>query len=157
MKAPGKKTLLVALGNPLNGDDAFGQAVLERLRSNKAEFPPGVSAVDAGTDLLNHIGSFAEYGRVVLLDAVLDPDGQMCAPGTVELLEEQSVLSWSEKSESVHQLSPILGIKLFRTLNPAAETEIYLVGLFIDQLSPSPLYMTDERIREASALAESLL
>jgi len=151
LKAPPKKTLLVALGNLLSGDDGFGIRVLEHVRYAGTELLPGVSLVNAGTDLLNQIESFSEYDKVVLLDAILDPDGKLGAPGRVAVLEEQSFLSWSETSEGVHQLSPLLGIKLFRTLNPAAKTRICLVGLFVDRISSSPLYMTDERVEEAAA------
>jgi hydrogenase maturation protease len=131
--------------------------VLEHLHDAGTGLRPGVSLVDAGTDLLNHIESFAEYDRVVLLDAILDSEGQMGAPGAVAVLEEKSFLSWSEKSESAHQVSPVLGIKLFRTLNPAAKTRIYLVGFFVDRISPQPFYMTDERIEEAVAAALRVL
>ena len=72
MKQPGKKTLLVGLGNPLSGDDGFGPCVLERLHAAGLDCVPDVSLVDAGTDLLNYIESFSEYDRVVLIDAILD-------------------------------------------------------------------------------------
>jgi hydrogenase maturation protease len=143
------KALLVALGNPLSGDDGFGSRVLERLQGGAVDLPPGVSLVDAGTDLLNHIESFTGYGHVVLIDAILDPEQKLGPPGCVKALEEDSFLSWSEISHSVHQVSPLLGIKLFRTLHPGTNPRIHLVGLFVDQISHSPLYMTDERIQEA--------
>jgi hydrogenase maturation protease len=146
------KTLLVGLGNPLNGDDGFGPLVLERLRA-AGTIIEGVTLVDAGTDLLNQIESFAGYDRVVLIDAVLDPEGKLGSPGRIARLEEQTFLSWSEAAQGVHQLSPVMGIKLFRTLYPDAATRIFLIGLFIDRLSHEPLYMTEDRIQQAADLA----
>ena len=146
---PAKKTLLVGLGNPLNGDDGFGPSVIERLRAAGLDKFPDVSLLDAGTDLLNHIENFSEHDRVLLIDAILDPEGKLGSPGRVELLEEKSFLSWSEESRGVHQMSPLLGVKLFRTLHPEARIQIYLLGLFVDQLSHSPLYLTEERIQQA--------
>ncbi len=145
------RTLLVALGNPLNGDDGFGPQVLERLHEAADALPPGVELVDAGTDLLNHIESFAGRDRVVLIDAVLDPEGKLGSAGTVAVMDEESFQSWSETSQSVHQVSPLLGLKLFRALNPEAKTQIFLVGLLVDQISQKPRYLTEDRIRQAIA------
>jgi len=152
-----KKTLLVGLGNPLSGDDGFGPLVLERLRAAGLGGLPDVSILDAGTDLLNHIENFPKYDCVVLIDAILDPEGRLGAPGRVEVLEEKSFLSWSETSEGVHQMSPLLGIKLFRILHPEASTEIYLIGLFVDQLSHSPHYLTEECIHQALEAARTFV
>jgi len=151
------KTLLAGMGNPLSGDDGFGPHVLEALRQALPDLPAGVSAVEAGTDLLNHIESFAGYDRVVLIDAVLDPDGKLGAPGRVALLDEESFASWPETSEGVHQMSPLLGVRLFRILHPEARTRILLLGLFVDRLSHSPLYLTSARIDEALRALQSLL
>jgi len=151
-----KKTLLVALGNPLSGDDGFGPRLLKHLRE-AGTLPHDVSLVDAGTDLLNHIESFAEYDRVVLVDAILDPEQKLGPPGRVALLEEKSLATWPETAQSVHQISPMVGIKLFRLLNPEARVEIHLVGLFIDRLSHSPVYMTEDRLAEAVKTVLSLL
>ena len=157
MNGPRNKTLLAAVGNPLSGDDGFGAHVLERLRCAAEDLPPRVSLVDAGTDLLNHIESFAEYDRVVLMDAVLDPEGKLGLPGRVVAIEEESLQSWSEASEGVHQMSPLLGIRLFRVLYPEAQTRIHIIGLCVDRITHSPLYMTDERIGEAVSAVRALL
>ncbi len=151
-----KKTLLVGVGNPLSGDDGFGPLLLKHLRE-AGNLPRSVSLVDAGTDLLNHIESFAEYDRVVLLDAIIDPVRKLGPPGRVAVLQEQSFLSWSDTAQGVHQISTLVGIKLFRLLNPEARVEIHLVGLFVDRLSYCPVYMTDERIQEAVAVIRDLL
>jgi hydrogenase maturation protease len=138
----------VALGNALSGDDGFGLRVLERLQSDAVNLPPGVSLVDAGTDLLNHIESFTGFDRVILIDAILDPEGKLSPAGRVDVLDEASFLSWPEASHGVHQLSPVLAIKLFRTLYSGINPRIHLVGLFVDQILHSPLYLTDDRIQE---------
>ncbi len=147
----------MALGNPLSGDDGFGARVLKKLQGLAVDLPPEVTLVDAGTDLLNQIESFAEYGHIVLIDAILDPEGKLGQTGRVDVIDEESILSWPETSQSVHQITPLLGIKLFRVLHPAAKTKINILGLFVDRISHSPLYMTDERIEEAVAAVLALL
>ena len=155
MNGTGRKTLLAALGNPLSGDDGFGPRVLERLQNDAVCLPPDVTLLDAGTDLLNHIESFSAYDRVVLIDAILDPEGKLGAPGRVGVLDEKGFLSWSEQSQSAHQVSPLTAIKLFRVLHPEAKTRISLVGLFVDQITHSPLYLTEDRIEEAVAVIQA--
>jgi hydrogenase maturation protease len=144
------QTLILGLGNPLSGDDGFGARVLDLLHKNGTEALPGASLVDARTDLLNHIESFADYERVVLVDAILDAENKLGKPGQIVILHEEEFLSWSEASSNVHQMSPILSVKLFRQLYPAAQTRITLVGLIVDQLTHATLYATDDRIQEAA-------
>ncbi len=154
MSNPLKKTLLLGLGNPLNGDDGFGPLVLDRLVHGGIVLPPDTTCINAGTDLLNEIESFLEYDHVVLIDAVLDPDGKLGPPGRIEIIEEESFLSWSEHSQGVHQISPLLGIKLFRTLHPEAQVKIHLLGLIVDQLTHFPIYLTEGKVAEAVKVIE---
>ena len=145
----GPKVLILGLGNPLSGDDGFGARVLDLLHRNGTEFLPDVTLVDAHTDLLNHIESFAAYDRVVLVDAILDPENRLGKPGQIVVLHEKEFLAWSEASSSVHQMSPTLSVKLFRQLYPAAQTQIVLTGLLVDQLTHALHYATDDRLGEA--------
>lgn len=136
------RTLILALGNPLSGDDAFGSLVLDVL--SRSGLPPETVAADAGTDLLNYLDDFSGYGQVILIDAILDPDGKLGSPGHVITVEEGRFSCWDEVSASAHQMTPVTAIKLFRMLNPAAETRIYLVGLLVDRITHTPLYATPE-------------
>ena len=156
-KTSSPKTLILGLGNPLSGDDGFGARVLEVLQQNKTEFLPGVSLINAFTDLLNHIETFAAYDRVVLIDAILDPENKLGQPGLIVTLREKEFISWSESSSSVHQMSPILAVRLFRQLYPSSQVQISLVGLVVDQLTFALRFATDLRIQEAAAVVEGLL
>jgi hydrogenase maturation protease len=130
-----KRTLVIGLGNSLIGDDAFGSRVVERLRSGTPDALPHAELVEAHTDLLELIDRFPAYERVVLVDAVLDPSGKLGSPGRVVLADEESMAAWSEASPSAHQFSPLLAVRLFRSLNPSATTRIFLVGLCVDRLA----------------------
>jgi hydrogenase maturation protease len=152
-----QRTLVLGLGNPLSGDDRFGALVLELLHRNEMDLLPGVSLVNAGTDLLNRIENFPEYDQVVLIDAVLDPEGKMGQPGQILVLDETALQSLPDASQSVHQVTPLLGIKLFRTLHPAVRTRITLVGLLVDRITHAPYYATGERIHEAADAIKAVL
>ena len=151
MKKASKKKLLVGLGNLLSGDDCFGIQVIGQLQKDRPKYMAGVSVVEAHTDLLNHIEDFSEYDCVVLVDAVLDPEKKLGEPGAVVTLDEEALQSFSEESHSVHQMSPLLAVKLFRTLHPEAQTQIFLIGLLVDQITHDLRYATAERIAEAAA------
>lgn len=155
-QAAGPKTLILGLGNPLSGDDGFGAGVLDLLHQEGKESLPNAALADAHTDLLNHMDDFAAYDRVVLVDAILDPENKLGQPGRIVVLQEEEFLDWSEKSSSVHQMSPMLAVRLFRKLFPGCQTQIILVGLIVDQLTQNILYATQDRIQAAAASIRDL-
>lgn len=154
---PLKKTLILGLGNPLSGDDSFGGRVLEHLRLRERELPPGVSLADAHTDLLSRLEDFADYDQVLLIDAILDPEGRQGEPGQVAVFAEEAIQSWQDESPSIHQLSPLLAVRLFHLLHPEARTGILLVGLLVDEIRHTPRFATDDRIAEAADTVRRLL
>jgi hydrogenase maturation protease len=141
----------------LSGDDGFGPQVLELLHQNGMGSKPGISLIDAHTDLLNHLESFAGFDRVLLIDTILDPENKLGQSGQIVALKEEEFLLWSETSQSVHQMSPLLAVKLFRQLYPESKTQITLMGLLVDQLTRVPHYATADRIREAATKIPTLL
>jgi hydrogenase maturation protease len=144
-----RRTLILGIGNPLMGSDAFGGRVIERLLEEMPAAARDVDVADAHTDLLGRIDSLAAYARVVLIDAVLDPDAKLGDAGSVVVLEEETLRLWPETSPSAHQVSPLLAIKLFRQLHPEATTRISLVGLLAGNV-----WLGRETGAEAGALRE---
>ena len=114
------------MGNPLTVEDSFGLRVLQKIRL--AADQPNIDLLDAHTDLLGYIDRFASYPLVVIVDALLDPNGILCSPGEVSTLEEVALLSLPDDSPSIHQISPVVALKLFRKLHPEATTRIFLVA-----------------------------
>ena len=121
-----QKCLVAGLGNPLQGSDGFGAAVLECLRS-RPDLPPSAELIDGGTDLLSCLDQFASYDLVVLIDAFLGP-----APREVAVIEETVFAEWSAHSTTSHELSPLLTVRLYRSLHPESNTRFILVGLRVD-------------------------
>ncbi len=127
---PPSRQLVLGLGNRLSGEDAFGPAVVERLLALPER--PGVEVEDAGCDLLAFLDRFASFDHVVLVDAVLGlPAGRRVA-----VLGEADVASWPGSSTGCHQLSPLVALRLFRTLYPDAVTRITVVALSCTRISP---------------------
>jgi len=112
-------------GNPLAGDDAFGPAVIERLR---AAPPPDAELVSPHTDLLGITEDFARFDHVVVVDAVLGHG----TPGEVRVLEEVEFRDWPADSPDAHWVSALASIRVFRSLHPSAATRFSLVALATD-------------------------
>ena len=149
-----KKCLVIALGNPLQGDDGFGAAVLGRL-SRDPDVLGCADLVDAHTDLLSLVAELAAYERVVLVDAVLTEDGA----GDVAVLSESAIASHAGASLSAHQMSPGEVVRLFRVLHPQARTEIRVVGLRVREIRhgtepcrPAALVDGEDAVRELVGL-----
>jgi hydrogenase maturation protease len=125
---------LVGLGNALAGDDAYGLHVLDRLRSEEAELREGTTLLKAHDDLLGCIDQFNSYDQVILIDTVLDPSESLGPPGQCVVLDEKQFMAWSEESPSVHQVSPLMAVKLFRRLHPQSTTRIILAAICTDRV-----------------------
>ena len=62
------KTLVLALGNPLRGDDGIGSAVLD-YSEETAVFPPHITLIDGGTPGLETALTLQGHDRVIVIDA----------------------------------------------------------------------------------------
>ena len=135
MKPPaGKRNLVIGLGSLLSRDDAFGLLVLDRLLQQKTDSLPDANFIQADTDLISQIDRFSQYSQVILIDTVLDPDGGLGHRGDVLAINEDVLLTWPETSPSAHQFTPLMAVKLFRKLYPAADTRITLVAYCTDRV-----------------------
>lgn len=121
------KSLVVGLGNPLQGCDGFGPAVVQRLNA-AGDLPSGVELIQAGTDLLALIDRFDAYDLVVLVDAVLGSERR-----EVRVIPEEEFGAWTPHAISAHQASPLVAMGLYRTLQSASTTRVVLVGLLVSE------------------------
>jgi hydrogenase maturation protease len=127
--------LVAGIGNPLQGADGFGPAVIEQLRRREMDLPGRVELVDAHTDLLSCLDRFGACDGVVLVDALLGP-----GPRRVMVVGEQTFAEWDASSTGAHGLSALMAVQLFRRLQPGASTRFLLVGLVVQDIAPgSPL------------------
>lgn len=132
------KSLVVGIGNPLLGADAFGPGVIDRLSATQSP-PAGVVLLHAHTDLLSCLDQFSGYDEVIIVDAVLgDP------PRRVVIVSEETFGSWETRSTGAHAVSPVAAVLLFRQLYAAASTRISLVALIVDERSFGAAVTADE-------------
>lgn len=118
------RRLVVGIGNPLQGADGFGPAVVERLQS-RPNLPRETTLLDAQTDLLGCLETFPAFDDVILVDAFVGGDGT----GAVAIVDEATFSRWSSDSPDGHAISAVLAVGLFRRLHAGAATKIVLVGL----------------------------
>lgn len=84
-----EQTLVLALGNPLRGDDGAGTAIINYLQGYT--LPDTITLLDGGTPGLETVLLMQGYGRVIIIDAA---ELQLC-PGewrrfTPEMVRLQS-------------------------------------------------------------------
>lgn len=145
-----RKSLVVALGNPLVGPDGFGAAVLERVRLSPG-FSEVADVLDAHTDLLGQLDLLAQYQRVVLIDSIVG------GPSSgVDVYEEERFADWSCQSPGCHELSPLLAVKLLRQLHPGAVPQLVLVGWSVDEMSRAA-GLSDRAVEDGARMVADLL
>jgi hydrogenase maturation protease len=109
-------TLVLALGNPLRGDDGVGEAVLAALA--QAALPPNTTLLDGGTPGLETALLLQGYARAIIIDAA--EMGR--APG--------------EWVRFTPQTAHIQGADLRSTLHSAGLAEALALGEALDLLPP---------------------
>jgi hydrogenase maturation protease len=109
---------------------------------------PETQLLDGATDLLAYVDRFAAFDLVVLVDAILGP-----APRELLILPEDAFDAWPVHATSAHQVSPLVTLRLFRTLEPRSKTRFVLVGLRV----PEEAFSADVSVADAQAGAEAVL
>jgi len=94
-----RRLLVVGFGNPLQGDDGAGPAVVARLLAGG--LPAGCRAVDGGADALRLPDLWRGEEEVLLVDAVASG----APPGTVHRLDHEALLGVAQRHATAHYLS----------------------------------------------------
>lgn len=93
------KTVVVALGNTLMGDDGLGIAALERLQ-RQWRVPSAVELVDGGTAGMSLLPIIEGAARVLLLDAI----DMRADPGTFLVIARDRLPRYLATKISPHQI-----------------------------------------------------
>ena len=131
--------LVVGIGNPLQGADGFGPAGVERLRA-RADLPRDLTVVDAQTDLLGCLETFAAFDQVILVDAFVGG----AETGAVSIVDEPTFSRWPSDAPDSHAISAVLAVGLFRRLYPGAPATIVLVGLDASEVGRARPLLDDQ-------------
>jgi len=125
-----KRTLVLALGNPILSDDGVAFHVLERLRSRLTPSEDLVleEAATGGMDLLPFIMGF---DLVLVIDAVKT---RRHPPGTIRRFEPDDFQD-SLHADSPHHTNFVTAIELGRRLHPEEmPDEIAILGIEADNI-----------------------
>jgi hydrogenase maturation protease len=114
--------LVLALGNPLLGDEGLGLRALEALAST-ADFPSSVELLDGGTAGLSLVPRLRSAERVLVLDAV--SAGR--PPGTVLRLDGDELVREGFGKTSPHEIG--LGDVLSATRLAGGPEEVVVLGI----------------------------
>ncbi len=157
-----RRVLVAAVGNVLRGDDGFGPAVIQALRSATG-VPEGLHAVEVGIGGISLVHELMDgYDALILVDAV-DRGG---APGSLYVLEPEvpdvmamPALERRELAADMHQAVPGPALVMARAVG-ALPPVVRIVGCqpveteeFCTELSPS----VREKVPKAVEVILSLL
>jgi hydrogenase maturation protease len=122
------KTLVLGIGNILQGDDGIGIYVIQALQ--KMSFPDEVELVDGGTAIIDVLGAFLEHQRVIVIDCMHGGS----VPGTIYKLGPDQLGGYVRENTSLHDLQVLDLIQLSRLFghNP----EVILIGVEPKNIAP---------------------
>lgn len=114
---PDGDVLLIGWGNVLLSDEGVGVHALRRLERDYC-FEPAVQLEDGGTSGLDLLPLFADYRRILMLDAVA-VEGR---PGDIVVLRDAEIRRQLSDRLSVHHLgvSDLLGVAELMGYRPDA-------------------------------------
>ncbi len=141
---------VLGLGNVLWADEGFGVRVVESLHATYA-FPPSVTLVDGGTQGLA-LSVYVEDARKLL---VLDAIDFGLPAGTLRVLRDAEVPSWSQAKLSAHQtgFNDLLALAALRGRAPERITVIGVQPVELDDFGGSLREPVRARIADAVELA----
>ncbi|MDQ6737593.1 MAG: hydrogenase maturation protease [Gemmatimonadota bacterium] len=125
------RTLIAGFGNVLRGDDAFGVEVIHRLEALGVD-QPGIELMEVGTGGIRLAQELlTPCDCLIIADAMT----QGCAPGTVYVLEVESVERVNEVD--MHVAIPSHALSVAQALG-VLPSRVVLVGcepLIVDELT----------------------
>jgi len=141
---------VLGIGNLLWADEGFGVRAVEALHAAYA-FPPAVELVDGGTQGL----ALARYVEGVRKLLVLDAIDFGLPPGTLRVLRDAEVPSWSQAKLSAHQtgFNDLLALAALRGCAPERITVIGVQPVELNDFGGSLREPVRARIPEAVELA----
>ncbi|MBN1285667.1 MAG: hydrogenase maturation protease [Anaerolineae bacterium] len=154
------KTLVIGLGNPILTDDAVGIRVVRALQ--EAGLPDGVDALELSVGGLRLMESMTDYGRVVLVDAIMTQGGE---PGAVyDLTLDQ--LPGTLNTSSAHDTNLATALRIGRRLGAAlpADAHVKIVAVeaadvltFGERCTPAVEAAVPVAVRRVQAILADLL
>ncbi len=120
-KAPNKITLVLGVGNPLMGDEGFGNHVIRRLRGMR--LPRDVRVEEGGVGGFNLLGSLEGVQRLLVVDVMM----MGLPPGELRLLKPGPELREPGKCIiSFHQVGVMELVSMWRLLGYEPEIRFLL-------------------------------
>lgn len=120
--------LLIGWGNLLLGDEGVGVHVLRRLEA-EYRFEPAVMLVDGGTSGMDLLPLFADYRRILMIDAIaLDRP-----PGSIAVIRDDEIRAVLSEKLSVHHLG-VTDVLAMTKLLDYPPSEIVLIGIVPERM-----------------------
>lgn len=110
------KVVIVGVGNILRGDDAFGPALIEKLKDNIKEV-----CIDAGSAPENYLGKIVKENPDTII--IVDVVHLGLKIGEYEILKKNDII---KSGFTTHDLSPVMFIEY---LERQTEADIHMIAV----------------------------
>lgn len=146
---PPSAVLVLGIGNMLWADEGFGVRAVEALHQ-RFELPESVTVMDGGTQGLLLLDPVCSASHVVVFDAI---DFGL-EPGTLKVMRDREVPSFSDTTMSLHQASfmELLSLADLKGRFPERLTVVGVQPAILDDLGGSLSDTVAARLDEAVAL-----
>jgi len=111
--------LVVGFGNTLMGDDGVGPMVIRHVM--KRSLPPNLRVVECASDSLILPSFWRGEDQIWMIDALV----RRRAPGTIDTLNHEEVMSIPQRHATVHHLSLPEGLRWIRLAYPEMRKVTY--------------------------------
>jgi hydrogenase maturation protease len=127
-----KPVLVLALGNPLVGDDGVGGG-LARLAAADPEISARADVINAGTDLFRQATQLPGRQRIIIVDAALTT----AAVSAVRVVPHPPPAA--DRRSSAHALDPVAAVQLLRSVLPeVAAVAIWWLLIEVPEIRSGP-------------------
>jgi hydrogenase maturation protease len=137
------------VGNILMGDDGAGVRAVELIV--RRGLPPGVEAIDAGTDGIGLVDAISGRRTVVAIDALAGQD----EPGTIRRLSPEDLEGQDQGEMSLHDFGLIQAWRMAHALACAPE-RLVIIGIQVGRIELG-LELTPEVVRALPRAADMAL
>jgi hydrogenase maturation protease len=130
-----KKILVIGLGNPILTDDGVGVKVAYEVEKTlRDDIPESLTITEASVGGLRLMELLVGYDHVILIDALLTPDGGK--PGTIHhlTLDDLRDISPTQHSASAHDTSLVTALEAGKKIGLHLPTSFSIYAVSVENV-----------------------
>ncbi len=131
------KTLIVGLGNPILTDDGVGVKVAYQVEAALTEAQrENITVTEASVGGLRLMELMVGYDRVIIIDAIIHPNGSGHEPGTIFRMSKQDLkdISPTQHSASAHDTTLNTALDMADRMGLPLPQEVLIFAVEVEEI-----------------------